>query len=441
MKKMSKVKKILIIIVILLLTVMAIVFPIILRSEAYFNWQLNQHGKYLSINFLSDSVIHNNSRLYNYEGLTILDMSGTEAEMGYSHGYLLGNYIKYSVEYTLTIIGNLSGYNEMHDNILPYYLLRNSTYYSEEIGAIYEGAMDSGADLYVEVLGRNWDVMDLWMLNTIQDWYQVACSGVGVWGNSSNTGKTIIGRDLDFYYDRHGYITQLYTIMIFRGNESRYDIVSFSLPGIIGIISGFNSEGVWMHMNSSNGDMTKEHNRTGISLAIRRFLEREDGTEIASRSQNYFLEQNIAHSVLLMVGSKSADSPVFVLEVRDSVVGYRGEVNSSDDYVILTNHEMVNKEPQYCYRYSRYLSDINEYLTTGDQLIDNNELLLSQQHCGQNGTINAIQFCPIDLTFRIGYSRIVNVPFGKKWSDDDLVQGPYDPLLEKWFSLNELLGN
>ncbi|MFA6866257.1 MAG: hypothetical protein WCR54_01940 [Clostridia bacterium] len=445
---MTKAKKrnIFIIVIILILIIVISTVVVYLNSETYFNKNLGKPSTYLEVKF--DTLPQNQSHgsLYRTDdGLLVLDMNGTEAEMGYSHGYLLGNQIKYTVEYALTISESLSVYNDMHDNVLPKYLLMNEFCYCNEIQAIMQGAIDSGANLYVESLKRNWDIMDLWMINTVQDWYQLACSGIGVWGEASTNGKTFIGRNLDFFLDRHGYVTQLYTIMIFRGNSTqgddfRNDIVSFSFPGIISVISGFNSKGVWMHVDSSNGDMTGKIERTGICLSIRRFLEKEDGVDIDTRSQEFFLQQNIANSVLVMVGSnnKLLESPVFVLEVRDSVVGYRGETNKEDDFVIMTNHERVNQEKVEGTRYPTLIKDFNEYKTTDDLKIDADELLLSQSHCGHCGTINAIQFYPEDLSFRVGYSKVNTISYGKKWSHNDIELSFEDAYNRDWITWDNL---
>ncbi len=440
--KQKKIKRFILLFVLITL-ILSASFVFYRYGGYWYNYYIKTQGKYMDVGLPTTPQNHPNGLLYRTEeGLMVLDLNGTESEMGFAHGFLLGDVIKYSIEYNLAIIQSVSRYEEFHNDIIPSYLVRNSTYYSEEIEGIFAGAVAAGADRYVPSLQREWDVIDLWMLNTIQDYYQVACSGIGVWGSSSASGQTFIGRNLDFVIDENAYVTQLYIIMIFRGNSTpgsyfKYDIMSFSMPGIIGVISGFNSKGVWMHVDSSNGGMTSEADRTGVCLAIRRFLEKENGTDIVIRSQEYFLKQNIAHSVLLLVGSNNTIeeniNPVFILEVRDDIVGYRGATNPSDNFVVVTNHERVNNEPVNCHRYERYINDFAEYRTTGDNKIDSDELLRSQRRCGYEATINAIQFFPSNLTFRIGYTKMNNVEFGKSWSMSDLIAGPRDPLLQTWF--------
>lgn len=433
----SSVKKIFIVLFIIILIGIAVLSFLFFKS-GFYNNLLNRQNEGTK-NEPSDEIkTAIKGKLFNTaEGLTVLDIKGTESEMGYAHGFLLGHKIKYMVEYTVWLSKSLDNYNSLHDNIVPNYLLRSSGNYKDELKAILQGAVASGADMYVESLGRNWDITDLWVINTIPDWAGAGCSGVGLWGSCTENGQTLIGRNLDFFVDPNGYLNQLYVMIIFRGNNNRYDIVSFALPGYIGIISGFNTKGVWVQIDMSNGGVIDKKQRNGICLANRRFLESNDGTDIESRSQNFYLEQNLFSSMLLMIGSNNTSdnsSPVFVLEIRDDSVGFRGETNPSDDYVILTNHERVNQSPIECDRYSRYVSELNEYKAMGDKKIDCDELLLSQQHNGHRFTINAIQFYPSSLTFRIGFSRTKALKDGELWSDDDIAGGPWDKLLETWFS-------
>ena len=169
---------------------------------------------------------------------------------------------------------------------------------------------------------------------------------------------------------------------------------------------------------------------------MRNLLEQENGTDITNRAQTYMLDQNLVPSVLLLVGcNETIDSPVFVLECRDDMVGVRGEANSEDDFVILTNHERVNQEPEECYRSNTILSDFHSYLTTGDNKIGPEEILLSQQHTGAWASLLVVQFYPHNLTFRVGYSHM-NPAFkeGKIWNTSNVIGGPWDPLLNKWFS-------
>ena len=182
---------------------------------------------------------------------------------------------------------------------------------------LYQAVLDSGADRYVQSLRRDWDETDLWMMNSIQDWYQAFCSGTGVWGSSSATGKTILSRTLDFLIDRYTYITQINFIAHYHGDSTRNDVVAFTFPGIIGVLSGFNNYGVWIHLDASNGPVTIKQNRTPIAVSMRNLLEQENGTDITNRAQTYMLDQNLVPSVLLLVGcNETIDSPVFVLNAE-----------------------------------------------------------------------------------------------------------------------------
>jgi hypothetical protein len=274
------------------------------------------------------------------------------------------------------------------------------------------------------------------MMNSIQDWYQAFCSGTGVWGSSSATGKTILSRTLDFLIDRYTYITQINFIAHYHGDATRNDVVAFTFPGMIGVLSGFNNYGVWMHLDSSNLPVTVKPNRTQIAISMRNFLEKENGTDITNRAQAHILNENLAAPVLLLVGcNETIDSPVFVLECQDSLVKVRGEDKPENDYVILTNHERVDTELEKCPRYQTYSNLFQSYLTTGDNKIDAEEILKAQQQTGYWQSLTVIQFYPHNLTFRVGYAHVK--PGFKEnfyWKTQDVVGAPWDPFTQHWFA-------
>ena len=431
-QRKKKIYAILLILMILLGGVAYLVFT----SEWYITQVNTNPGPFKRINFVPENKAVSNGNLTRTpEGLVIMNLEGTYAEMGYAHGLLLGEYIKYSVEYMLLLTKTPKVYAEAHA-VIEEYAVINETYHESEIHNIFQAAVDSKVDRFVPGLKREWDETDLWMLNSIQDWYQIFCSGTGVWGSSSATGKTILSRTLDFGIDRNAFLIQMNLIAHYHGDSTRNDVIAFTFPGIIGVMSGFNNYGIWMHLDSSNGVFTTELNRTQIAISMRNFLEKENGTDITNRAQAHILNENLAAPVLLLVGcNEPIESPVFVLECRDDMVGVRGEAKPGDDFVVLTNHERVNKEPEECYRYQTYLNDFQEYLTSGDTKIDADEILISQQHTGSWGSLLVVQFYPHNLTFRVGYSHI-DPAFkeGRIWNSDNIIGGPWDPLLNKWFA-------
>ena len=371
------------------------------------------------------------------EGLIVMDLNGSYEEMGYAHGVLMGEYIRYMIEYLINsdlINGDLEKYDELHNIVIPTYLEHNSSMHDGEFNAIVQGAMEAGVNMYVNSLRRTWDVNDLYLVNAIQDWYQSFCSAVGVWDDFSANNSPILGRNMDFGIDANGYLSQLYMLHIYRGENGRNDIISFSFPGMISVYSGFNSKGVWISTDSSNGPPTYRYNRTMITMSMRNFLEQEDGVNITQDAVSFFLGENPTQSFLLFIGSNESDSdPIFILEGNDDQVIFRTGSEENDNSVILTNHERILQSPVECGRYVRYLENLNEFGNTGDNKVDNSEIKKMLQESGGCYSINCIIFQPATLEFQVGFTRI-NCANNSKWDDNLVIGGPWDPLLDTVYS-------
>jgi hypothetical protein len=421
-----------------------ILLGIILGSTAImmfvFSPRNNQMGgKYDKVNYItSNATVLHGSVERTPEGLIILDLNGTYEEMGFAHGQLVGNEIRYMVEYVIQGVlgGDKKTYKEIYDEIGSAIVNKNTTMHGKEVQAIYNGSINKSANMYVPSLKRNWDVTDLWVANTLQDWNQYACSGVGIWGNASVGSKTMIGRDLDFYVDPAGYITQLYTIIIFRGTTSRNSVFSFGFPGLVGTVSAFNDKGVWISTDNSNGLQYKgNESRTPMSMCIRNFLEKNDGINTTQDAQEYFSNIDPYAPFLFLVGSnQTSDDPVVVLEGNFNETLVRTGSMENCDYIFMTNHQRNLSKPQNCYRYKKYEQNFKKYTTTGDNKISIDELQIMTRQSGHAGTINNVIFMPSTLEFKIGYTRIMGTKDGQRWDEDDLKGGPWDPLIKQNFT-------
>jgi hypothetical protein len=378
-----------------------------------------------------------NGSIYNNSyGMVIMELNGSYYEMGYAHGQLLGEFIKYSVEYSVRGIlgGDKDHYNELL-TIMDDYVNKSTAMHSRELQGMIDGVTASGYDRFVPYLGRNWTINDLWVLNTVQDWNQYYCSGFGAWGAATNTtldGRTIIGRDLDFHIDPKAYITQAHTIIIYHGNGSRNTIQSFAWPGVITCGTAFNEHGVWISSDNSNGLKTEEEGRTPMGICMRNFLEQEDGYNVTQDAIDYFLAQKPHAPFLFLLGSnETTNDPVVVLEGNDNQVVARTGTEENHDYVFLTNHQRKLMTPKSCYRYSIYEENFIHYTSTSDNSISVTEAIIMLNEGGAGTrTINCVLFFPDTLEFRVGYTRVVD-PSNIK----SLVGGPEDPLLELTFKL------
>ena len=352
----------------------------------------------------------------------VMDLNGTYTEMGEAHAQLVGKYIKYSISYNIRAVfrDGFTNYNLLRNpdenSYLYSYINRNATYHNEEIHAIYQTCIDNEYDMYVPALERDWDELDLWLLNTIQDINQIIeqdwCSAFGIWDTVTHDGETLIARTLDFPTDPEAYITQLNLITIYRKNATRaHDVVTFSFPGLITSATGFNDGGVFLSTDNSNGIKTDSAGRTPMGIVMRNFLEIQSSTEtINQEAIDYFTNASPFMPFLFLLGSnKTGENPVVVLEGNDAeVINRTGSDEGYSNYVFLTNHQRILEEPNQCSRYQGYLTEFSNLTSTGDKKIDIDETIATIQKGGGGSSLHCIIFNPDTLEFRFGHNQITN---------------------------------
>ena len=127
--KKKKIIAVLLILVILLGGVAYLVFT----SDWYYMERNTKPGPYKRVNFVPENREVTNGKLTRTpDGLVVMDLQGTYAEMGYAHGLLMGEYIKYTVELMVRLTRTPAIYANAHA-ANEYYFQRNETYHESEI--------------------------------------------------------------------------------------------------------------------------------------------------------------------------------------------------------------------------------------------------------------------------------------------------------------------
>lgn len=158
----------------------------------------------------------------------VLRLSGTPREMGYQHGAALKPQIHFLYrEYYEAMVKRVVGEEELvlwakaTEPFIP-------EAYREEMRGLAEG---SGLP-YEEVL----------VVNTMVDRFQtIACSTVVAGGEATSDGTVYFGRNLDFPGRN---ILQRMTVVIVWSPKDGPQLAAVTWPGMIGVLSGMNSEGV-----------------------------------------------------------------------------------------------------------------------------------------------------------------------------------------------------
>jgi len=199
--------------------------------------------------------------------------------------------------------------------------------------------------------------------HALQDLALVGCSSFAVWGEKSEDGKLLIGRNFDFYA---GDKFAEDKIIAFVHPENGHNYMSVTWGGFIGVVSGMNDQGLTVTINAGKSKIPLVA-KTPISLVTREILQYASTIDEAiaiAKKREVFVSESI------MVGS-AKDKKAIIIEVSPHNFGVY-EVPNSAGELICTNHFQSDafandrrnlkaiKESHSKYRFDRLEELINE---------------------------------------------------------------------------------
>ena len=202
--------------------------------------------------------------------------------------------------------------------------------------------------------------------HALQDLALVGCSSMAVWGDKSEDGSLLIGRNFDFYA---GDDFAKDKIILFVKPNKGIPYMSVTWGGMIGVLSGMNTEGLTVTINAGKSDIPLVA-KTPISIVTREILQYASTIEEAiaiAKKREVFVSESI------MVGSAKDKKAVLIEMAPDNFDVY--EVQNSSQ-LVCSNHfqskayqsdeRNVNhiKESHSQYRFDR----MNELLEEKDKM-------------------------------------------------------------------------
>ncbi|TYA52322.1 C45 family autoproteolytic acyltransferase/hydolase [Formosa maritima] len=164
--------------------------------------------------------------------------------------------------------------------------------------------------------------------HALQDLMLVGCSSFAAWGNKTEDGDLIIGRNFDFYA---GDDFSKDKIVAFVKPTNGYNFMSVTWAGMLGVVSGMNDQGLTVTINAGKSSIPWVA-KTPISILTREILQYasniEEAIEIAKKRQVFVSES-------IFIGS-SNDNRAITIEVSPKNFGVY-EVENSDQ-LICSNH-------------------------------------------------------------------------------------------------------
>lgn len=286
---------------------------------------------------LSDSVFVSgkNSLLKNQQGLWELYAEGDPLEIGLNTGALSDSLLKRQQKVFFSKITDLVP-SKFQQKILRHFLkwFNRKLYsnvpeeYQTEIYGISQYTsheFDNIAPQYQRGLYLH-AAHDIG--HALQDLALVGCSSFAAWGEKTEDGNLILGRNFDFY------VSDAFAenkIVAFINPKEGHQFMMVTWPGMIGAVSGMNIEGLTVTINASKSKIPLIA-KTPISILTREILQHAKNLEEAiaiAKNRKVFVSESI------MVGS-AHDNKAILIEVSPNKMDVFEVPNSNQ--LICSNH-------------------------------------------------------------------------------------------------------
>ena len=185
--------------------------------------------------------------------LRIVHVWGTPAEMGYAHGWLVGDdFVIGMQELFAELPPAMHGMVNMVRTWTTWIALTDS--HRAELDGIYRGMRDRLGDDAMQIPGadRPLDQTDILLWNGYDMFRSVGCSGFTAWGDRTADGETITARTLDLaVFSPHWVRTQ---VLLVRHPSTGVATASVTPVCLLGTMTGVNANGVCAFLHDGDGD-------------------------------------------------------------------------------------------------------------------------------------------------------------------------------------------
>ncbi len=164
--------------------------------------------------------------------------------------------------------------------------------------------------------------------HALQDLALVGCSSFAAWGEKSEDGNLILGRNFDFYVNDAFAENK---IVAFLNPKEGHPFMMVTWPGMVGAVSGMNKEGLTVTINAGKSEIPLTA-KTPISILTREILQYAKNIDEAiaiAKKRKVFVSESI------MVGS-AQDNKAILIEISPEKMGVYDVPNSNQ--LICSNH-------------------------------------------------------------------------------------------------------
>jgi len=289
------------------------------------------------VNTINDSTFSFNQNYLtkNKQQLWELYIKGNPLQLGYNNGALTQDLMQKQEE---IFFSKVEGFvpskfkQKLLSGFLKWYNRKMYLNVREDFQAELYGLSQYSSDKYDFIAPKFRRAMYLHGAHDIghamQDLMVVGCTSLAVWNENTEDGDLLIGRNFDFYVGDEFAKNKL---VEFVEPENGIPYLSVSWPGMIGVVSGMNKEGITVTINAGKSKIPLTA-KTPISLVTREILQYATTIDEAiaiAKKRKVFVSESI------LVGSANDKSAVIIEVSPDNFGVYRVE-NSSK--VFCTNH-------------------------------------------------------------------------------------------------------
>lgn len=163
--------------------------------------------------------------------------------------------------------------------------------------------------------------------HALTDLALVGCTSVALWGDQTNDGELLIGRNFDFYAGDE-FAEEMVIAFIHPSEGIPFAMVTW--PGMLGVVSGMNLEGLTITINAGKSSIPTKAKKP-ISILAREILQYsrtiEEAVTIARKSEVFVSES-------LMIGS-AADKKSVLIEISPKKIDVHQVENNR---LVCSNH-------------------------------------------------------------------------------------------------------
>ncbi len=271
----------------------------------------------------------------NKQQLWELYVKGNPLQLGYNNGALTQELMQKQEEIFFSKVEDfvLSKFKQnLLRDFLKWYNRKMYLNIREDFQAELFGLSQYSADKYDYIAPKFRRVMYLHGAHDIghamQDLMVVGCTSLAVWNENTEDGDLLIGRNFDFSVGEDFSKNKL---IEFVEPENGIPYLSVSWPGMIGVVSGMNKEGITVTINAGKSKIPLTA-KTPISLVTREILQYAatiDEAIAIAKKRKVFVSESI------LVGSAN-DKNAVIIEVSPHNFGVYSVGNSAK--IFCTNH-------------------------------------------------------------------------------------------------------